>query len=142
MLRKCIIIERSTTPTLESQKPMMNVDGVRRVTVATGNKALLEQSYWRNLARLRFARYFEQFIHHQRRPPDRSVSKIHVCSVNEFNTSQVCSVNEFNTSQSCLSRYLRRFLAHTVTVYPSSEEDGSPLAPQFSQTSPSRAVGL
>ncbi|KAI9193290.1 kinase-like domain-containing protein [Polychytrium aggregatum] len=42
-------------------------------------------------SRLRFAKYFEQFHHHQRRPPDRSVSKIHVCSVNEFNTSQVCS---------------------------------------------------
>ncbi|KAI9202040.1 uncharacterized protein BJ171DRAFT_584472 [Polychytrium aggregatum] len=41
--------------------------------------------------RLRFVKYFEQFHHHQRRPPDRSVSKIHVCSVNEFNTSQVCS---------------------------------------------------
>ncbi|KAI9199617.1 uncharacterized protein BJ171DRAFT_630730 [Polychytrium aggregatum] len=62
------------------------------VVIAFGN-ALWKQGkgYASSPRRLRFAKYFEQFIHHQRRPPDRSVSKIHVCSVNEFNTSQVCS---------------------------------------------------
>ncbi|KAI9207910.1 male sterility protein-domain-containing protein [Polychytrium aggregatum] len=62
------------------------------VVIAFGNASWKQgKGYASSPRRLRFAKYFEQFHHHQRRPPDSSVSKIHVCSVNEFNTSQVCS---------------------------------------------------
>ncbi|KAI9202043.1 uncharacterized protein BJ171DRAFT_601197 [Polychytrium aggregatum] len=62
------------------------------VVIAFGNASWKQgKGYASSPRRLRFAKYFEQFHHHQRRPPDPSVSKIHVCSVNEFNTSQVCS---------------------------------------------------
>ncbi|KAI9205873.1 uncharacterized protein BJ171DRAFT_580523 [Polychytrium aggregatum] len=59
------------------------------VVIAFGNASWKQgKGYASSPRRLRFAKYFEQFHHHQRRPPDQSVSKIHVCSVNEFNTSQ------------------------------------------------------
>ncbi|KAI9208183.1 uncharacterized protein BJ171DRAFT_565342 [Polychytrium aggregatum] len=60
------------------------------IVIAFGNASWKQgKGYASSPRRLRFAKYFEQFHHHQRRPPDPSVSKIHVCSVNEFNTSQL-----------------------------------------------------
>ncbi|KAI9197336.1 uncharacterized protein BJ171DRAFT_585660 [Polychytrium aggregatum] len=49
------------------------------VVIAFGNASWKQgKGYASSPRRLRFAKYFEQFHHHQRRPPDRSVSKIHV----------------------------------------------------------------
>ncbi|KAI9193726.1 uncharacterized protein BJ171DRAFT_248848 [Polychytrium aggregatum] len=51
------------------------------VVIAFGNASWKQgKGYASSPRRLRFAKYFEQFHHHQRGPPDRSVSKIHVCS--------------------------------------------------------------
>ncbi|KAI9190514.1 uncharacterized protein BJ171DRAFT_575276 [Polychytrium aggregatum] len=52
------------------------------VVIAFGNASWKQgKGYASSPRRLRFAKYFEQFIHHQRRPPDRSVSKIRVLTL-------------------------------------------------------------
>ncbi|KAI9205445.1 uncharacterized protein BJ171DRAFT_474378 [Polychytrium aggregatum] len=77
------------------------------VVIAFGNASWKQgKEYASSPRRLRFAKYFEQFHHHQRRPPDRSVSKIHVCSVNEFNTSQLCKLPyAVGSRHQCLKEY-------------------------------------
>ncbi|KAI9204830.1 uncharacterized protein BJ171DRAFT_598856 [Polychytrium aggregatum] len=61
------------------------------VVIAFGNASWRQgKGYASSPRRQRFARYFEQFEHHRRRP-NHPHGSVKVASTNEFNTSQVCS---------------------------------------------------